>query len=629
MPGRAEAGQVAQTKFAVPRGPKETIARPRLFEVLDAGLQGPLTLLAASAGAGKSVLLSSWIAAGRSPGPVAWLSLDADDGDRRRFWRAVLEALTRATEDEAVAALAVSPREPMQMDIVLPALVDALAGDDTPLVLVLEDFHEVSDVVHDDVARLVRFAPPTLRLVIVTRSDPAIGLGRLRLDGRLTELRDAQLAFTLAETRAMFDALGLSLAPADLERLWRRTEGWAAALRLAAASLRLHADQHAFVEHFAGTDVTISDYLASEVLAHQPPDLHDFLLRTSVVETLNAELADALTGGTDGRSMIGRLEHGGVLTTPLDEHGVWHRYHPLFAELLRAELRVQLPGEVDGLHRRAAIWLSEHGEDSAALRHAAAGRAWDLAGDLVAARWLQLLIEGELGALRPVVETMPREHVEASPELALAFGAALLTRGNDVAAAPYLRLARDGGSRVPAERRAPFTAGMAAVSLYEGRLRGDPERALQAARGLLDRDPVLDDEDLNLGVRAFVLAQLGIVELWTGDLDAAAEHLERAMSAATVAEHDWTLVAAGAHLAVVRAIRGEVPRAVHNAESAIDLARRRGWTRTEPAGAAYCILAALAVEQGRHDECAARRTRCATPATVHCVQSKRSCARCC
>src|SRR5919198_5614359 len=283
MPGRAEAGQVAQTKFAVPRGPKETIARPRLFEVLDAGLQGPLTLLAASAGAGKSVLLSSWIAAGRSPGPVAWLSLDADDGDRRRFWRAVLEALTRATEDEAVAALAVSPREPMQMDIVLPALVDALAGDDTPLVLVLEDFHEVSDVVHDDVARLVRFAPPTLRLVIVTRSDPAIGLGRLRLDGRLTELRDAQLAFTLAETRAMFDALGLSLAPADLERLWRRTEGWAAALRLAAASLRLHADQHAFVEHFAGTDVTISDYLASEVLAHQPPDLHDFLLRTSVV----------------------------------------------------------------------------------------------------------------------------------------------------------------------------------------------------------------------------------------------------------------------------------------------------------------------------------------------------------
>jgi LuxR family transcriptional regulator, maltose regulon positive regulatory protein len=605
MPPRAAAATFLATKFSPPRTPQAMISRPRLLDLLDAGARGPVTLLAAPAGAGKSALVSSWIAESRAAGPVAWLALDTDDADRRRFWRAVFEALTRATGDEAVAALAVSPREPMDIHVVLPSLVEALAGREPPVTLVLEDFHEVADVVHDDVQRLIRFAPPALRLIIVTRSDPAIALGRMRLDGSLTEIRTAELAFTLAETSAMFEALDVDLTPDDVERLWQRTEGWAAALRLAAVSLRDHPDPGAFIDAFAGTDVTISDYLVSEVLAHQPPDLREFLLRTSIVDTLNPELADALTGRGDGHAMIARLEHGGILTTPLDEHGIWHRYHPLFAELLRAELRSHLPGEVDGLHRRAAIWLAAHDRDAAALRHAATGRAWDLAAELVTARWIHLLIEGEMSALQPIVEAMPRERVEASAELALAYGAALLARGDHLGAAPYLRLAEEDGDGVPAERRALFTAGMAAMGLYEGRVRGDPRRALAAARQLLGRDPVLDGEDVLGGVRAFVLCQLGIVELWTGELEAATEHLERAMSAAIGAEKDWTVLAAGAHLAVARAIRGEVPRALRYAQDAVELARRRGWTRTEHAGAAYCILAALAVEQGRNDDCAA------------------------
>jgi LuxR family maltose regulon positive regulatory protein len=605
MPGRATSDALLATKFSAPRGPKAMVVRCRLLETLDAGVHGPVTLLAAPAGAGKTALVSAWIADSRPPGPVGWLSLDADDADRRRFWRAVLEALTRATGDELVAGLAVSPREPLRKDVVLSALVDALDGRDEPVVLVLEDFHEVSDVVSDDVERLVRFQPAALRLVIITRADPAIGLGRLRLDGRLTEIRAADLAFTLPEAHAMFQALGIDLAQADLERLWQRTEGWAAALRLAAASLRDHHDPAAFVDRFAGTEATISDYLLSEVLARQPADLREFLLRTSVVETLNAELADALTGRADGHSMIARLEHGSVLTTPLDDHGLWHRYHPLFAELLRAELHAQLPGEVEALHRRAAAWLADHERDRAALRHAAAGGAWDLAADLVAARGMQFLIDGEIAALAPIVDAMPREHVEASPELALAFAAALLGGGDHRGAAPYLRLASDHGARVPAQRLAQFTASIAALGLYEGRLRGEPIRALEEARTVLQGDVVLDDDGVSRGVRAFVLGQLGVVELWTGDLAAAVQHLEHAMSAAAAAENDWTVLAAGAYLAVAYAIRGEVPRAVRAAESALDLAHRRGWSRTEPTGAALCILAALAIEQGRRDDGAA------------------------
>jgi LuxR family maltose regulon positive regulatory protein len=599
---RAVADPLLVTKLSVPRGPRAAVLRDRLLDRLDIGVQGPVTLVAAPAGAGKSALLSSWIAEGRPPGPVAWLSLDTDDADRRRFWRGVLAALAQATGDDAVAALAVSPREPMRMGLVATALADALEGTRDPVVLVLDDFHEVVDAVHEDLERLLRFPPPALRLVIVTRADPPIGLGRLRLDGRLTEIRAAELNFSLDEAGALFGAMGIALAPEDLATLWRRTEGWAAALRLAAVSLQHHPDPPAFIEHFAGTDATISDYLVSEVLSRQPRDLRDFLLRTSVVETMSAELADTLTGRTDGRLMLSWLEHGGVLTTPLDGRGTWHRYHPLFAELLRAELRAQLPDEVAPLQRRAATWLAARGDNAAALRHAAAGGAWELAAELTTTRWFRMMINGEMGTLRPILETMPRRFVEASPELALAFGAALLARGDHAGAEPYLRRAEEGEAVVAPERQAPFAASRAAMVLYAGRLRGDPKAALRAARELSDEATVLDSGALSSDVRSFVLGQLGIVELWTGDLDAATAHLERAHANALDAGNDWTALAATAHLAVARAFRGELQRALRDADHAVRLAVRRGWGRSELAGAAYCVQAAVAIQRGQRDE---------------------------
>ena len=211
--------------------------------------------------------------------------------------------------------------------------------------LVLDDLHHVADVVREDIERLVRYPPPALRLVLVTRADPPIGLGRLRLEGWLTEIRARDLAFTPDEASSLFVALDVPIAPDELTTLWRRTEGWSAALCLAAMSVRAHPEPRRFIEHFAGTDAAVSDYLLSEVLARQPPDVREFLLRTSILDTVCGELADALTGGSDGQRMLNRLEHGGALLAPLDEHGVWHRYHPLFAELLRAQLRAQLGSE--------------------------------------------------------------------------------------------------------------------------------------------------------------------------------------------------------------------------------------------------------------------------------------------
>ena len=215
--------------------------------------------------------------------------------------RAVLATLSEATMTRW--ALAISPREPLDMDLVLPALVDALEARDEPVVLVLDDLHQVVDVVREDIERLVRYPPAALRLVLVTRADPPIGLGRLRLEGWLTEIRARDLAFTPDEASALFEALDVPIAPAEIATLWRRTEGWSAGLCLAAMSVRAHPEPERFIEHFAGTDATVSDYLLSEVLARQPPDLRDFLLRTSIVDTVCGELADALTGGSDGQRM--------------------------------------------------------------------------------------------------------------------------------------------------------------------------------------------------------------------------------------------------------------------------------------------------------------------------------------
>jgi LuxR family maltose regulon positive regulatory protein len=580
------------------------VARQRLLEFVDMGVQGHLTLVAAPAGAGKSALLISWIATGRAPGPVAWLSLDASDADRGRFASAVLATLTRATCDPLLATLAGRPHDPAGTDDLFPAVVDALNERDEPVVLVLDDFHEVADVVREDLERLVRFPPPALRLVLLTRADPPISLGRLRLDGRLTEIRAPDLAFTLSEARELFHALDVPIASEQITSLWEVTEGWAAGLCLAALSVRAHPDAAQFVEQFAGTDATVSDYLVSEVLARQPPDVRGFLLRTSIVDLVCGELADALTGGSDGQQMLLRLEHAGIplTTVALDEHAVWHRYHPLFAELLRAECRAQLGDEVAELHRRAAVWLAGNADSASALRHVAAGRAWDLGAELVIERWVDLLIDGEMAAVRPVLEAMPPERVAACPELSLAFAAAMLALDKEKLAEPLLDAADGAEALVAPERRSHVAAALAAVGLYAGRLYGDPARALETAHELLARDRVLETDETAAGLRGLVLCQLGILELWTGDVDAAVGHLERARAVAAEDGGDRTVLVATAYLALANAFRGEFARARRRAEDALVVAERGGWARTEPAAAAYSVLAGVCIQRDELDE---------------------------
>jgi LuxR family transcriptional regulator, maltose regulon positive regulatory protein len=583
MAGPAWGETLLQTKFAVPTGPSLTVVRERLLELLDAGARRPLTLVSAPAGAGKTALVSGWVASGRAPRPVAWLSLDGGDADRGRFWHAVLEALARSGAGSLES---------------LTALVNAYAQREARVVLVLDDFHEVADVVYDDIERLLRHPAPGLAVVILTRSDLAIGLDRLRVDGGLVEIRAADLAFTREEALALARELRLGLSADDVTTLWTRTEGWAAGLRLAALALKDHAEPTDFIEHFAGTDVTVGDYLRNEVLARQPAELREFLLRTSIVDELNGDLADVLTGGSDGMRSLARLERGGALLGRGGDGGDQHRYHPLFADLLRAELRSELGAETDELHRRAAAWLVAHGDDARALRHAAAGRAWGLAAELTRERWLALLMCGELSALDPVLAGMPRARADADPELALAFSAALLEGGDRALAERYLRRAQDGEREVPTARRSHFAAATAGAQLCAARIRGDVAAARAAAHALMDRRDALGDVG-GAEVRSFALANLGIVELWTGDLAAAARDLERAHTAAVEANHDWLALVTTAHLAVLAMFRSEHARAARRVDEARAVAERRGWTGAWPAGAALAVAVGLSMQRGR------------------------------
>jgi LuxR family maltose regulon positive regulatory protein len=593
------AGRLPATMFAVPADQATIIARPRLFDALDAGTEGPLTLVSAPPGAGKTVLLASWIGAGRPPGPVAWLSLDAANAERRPFWHAVLEALSRAGAGDAVTALA--GRSHRRVERLVAALAAALDDRAEPIVLVLDDFRDAGPAAHADLDQLLQHPPAALRVVIATRADPPMRLARLRMQDRLAEIRQPALAMTLAEAGEMLAAVGLSLDADDLRRLWQHTEGWAGALRLAALSLRGHPDPGRFVADFAGDDRAISDYLISEVTSRASPEERRMLLRTSVVGVLNGDLANALTGGTDGSRRLAELAASGALLMPLDRRDDWFRYHALFRELLQAELRSESPELVPELHRRAAEWFAGHGEDAQALLHAVEAADWELAARLAGDRWVDLLIRGESGVLRPLVERLPAEVVVEEPEVALAISSALLDRGDQAEAARLLERAAAGADRVPAGRRTRFDVSLCALQLYVERLRGDLDTALRtgralAAAGRLDRDAV--DADL----RALALLHLGIAELWTGALDAAGAHLEQARTVAAEARHDWLVLMAGAHLALLAATTHDYVRAARRAGDALGLAERSGWERTWPAGAACLALAAAEFLWHRGDD---------------------------
>ena len=434
------------TQFAVPAPPFGMVERPRLREQMKRGLAEPVTLVCAPAGSGKTSLVADGVA---SEQRVAWIALEAADDDPGQLWDAVLAALDLAgavPPESALAALAAPVRE--SRDAFMPLLVNALAALPERVVLVLDDVHVLrSRECMAQLSFLLLHTPDTLRLVLTARADPALPLHVLRVRGRLVEIRGADLAFTEDEAGALLAAHGLSLSPDLVRALHARTEGWGAGLRLAALSLQGREDPERFVAEFAGDDRVVADYLLAEVLDRQPARRRAFLLRTSLVERISGELADALTGDGNGADTLAVLERTNGFVIGVDGHGEWYRYHRLFARLLRMRAERELVSELPGLHARAARWYAQQGAGLEALRHAVAAGEWDLAVEIIAEHWFELYVRGDAGAIRGLVVSLPADRLTSDAELAAVLACTALDVGGHRRRRAPLRARRAGRGR--------------------------------------------------------------------------------------------------------------------------------------------------------------------------------------
>jgi LuxR family maltose regulon positive regulatory protein len=364
-------------KLAPPTLRAGLIPRSRLASLLQTGVGARLCLLAAPAGSGKTTLLGQWRAASGG-GRAAWVSLDESDNDPTRFWTHVIEALRTVEPSLGTAALEALPGPSVDLDRVVPAsLLNELSALGAPLVLVLDDYHMVTNATcHRTLGLLLDHLPANVHVVLSTQVDPPLQLARLRARGELAELRVADLRFTGEEASELLNgAMGLRLAADDVERLVQRTEGWAAGLVLAGLALRGCQDPSAFIASFHGDDRHVAGYLVGEVLARQPEQVRTFLLWTSVLERLSGPLCDAVLETEGSAALLGKLEPSNLLLMPLDDRREWYRYQQLFGNLLRLELTCREPMLVPVLHRRAAAWHRQAGNLEEASHHATAAES--------------------------------------------------------------------------------------------------------------------------------------------------------------------------------------------------------------------------------------------------------------
>jgi LuxR family maltose regulon positive regulatory protein len=559
-----------------------------------------VTLVCAPAGSGKTVLLRSWTA--ELDEPVAWVMVDRGERDSQRFWLHLIDALADAAGDEVIER--VSPAPSFAGAAVLERLLTQLGELDEPLVLVVDDLHELdSEDAFDWLELLLGRLPAQLRVVLATREDLALGLHRLRLAGELTELRAPDLRFSLDDTRAMLGASGIALSDPSVVSLHERTEGWPAGLRLAVISLAAHPDPDRFVSEFSGSERTVAAYLLAEVLERQPPEVRDLLLRTSILERVCGPLADALTGGTGAEAILQRLEDQNAFVTALDAARTWFRYHHLLSDLLRLELRRIEPATIPSLHRAAAAWHQQHGDVVEAIRHAQAARDWAEAGRLLVDNYLALTMGGRGQTLHALLGMFPPEVRLNDGNIAGALAIDSVMRGLHDEAAAHLDAARRLAAATGAERRRLFDVYLAVIGLELARRRSDLPKAEEEMSDLeatLAATPEATELPVSAEYRALALMNLGIAELWAGRPEAAREHLNDALTLTRRIPRPFIEVGCLANLAIAAPLAGQpLPVALELSERAIAIAEEHGWTSESISSGAFAMAGTALLRQGR------------------------------
>ncbi|MCQ3937637.1 MAG: hypothetical protein DPW18_11410 [Chloroflexi bacterium] len=596
------------TKISPPILRQHLVSRQKVLGQLNGGLRDGhlLALVSAPAGYGKTTTIRMWVE--EAGYPVAWVTLEKSDNDLKQFFTYVLTALGQAVEHLGQAALeAVENAREMNIQHILGLLTNDLCSLDQPIVLVLEEYHLIeNENIDQAVEFLLNQAIANLHVVIATREDPNLPLTRLRVRNQLTEIRAADLSFSLEEAGEFFsEVMGVNLSQKETEILKNRTEGWAAGLQLAALSLKESRDTSKFVEAFGGTHRHVLDYLIEEVLGSQPEEIREFLCRTSILDQLSAPLCEAVTGQRDSRKYLQHLENNNLFLVSLDEERTWYRYHALFGELLKNQLLQIEAGRVDQLHARAADWYENNGYIQKAVEHAFQMSGGDKAAELIERHALPMIYQGEISAVKGWFDRLTEPLTQASPmlyickvwSLVLMQRVALYTEDVE----QTLQAADDALSRVNADEalRNLVAGHIASIQAFIMGLPGltgaKPERLIETAQKAQRFLP--QDEKAIRSVNAMVIGN-GYTAL--ADLPAAEMAFKQTLEDGTAGGNFYAAVYGPINLILIALAKGQLKDAMQLCETNIARFNQLlAGQRFPPIGALHILKGGVLLEENR------------------------------
>jgi len=590
--------RLLRSKLTPPQARKGIAARGQLLDRLREGRGRKLTLVCAPAGYGKTTVLAQWCEADRDRTPFVWMSADESDSDPVRFWSHLIAGLQAVHPRAGAASIEALRAGPSAVaSVVLPLLVDELA-DAPPSVLVVDDWHLVRSTVCDESMRiLLERGPPGVQVVLSSRSDPNLPVGRWRAHGELGEVRALDLQLSHAEAAAFLHETNVDLGPEDIDRLTERTEGWAAGLGLASMLLQREGDPHAFVLDFAGDSRHLLEYISDDVLRSVGEEMREFLLRSSVLDEMSGAACDAVLETHGSAAMLAEIERANLFLVPLDRHGELYRFHRLFADVLRRELARTSPGAVSQLHARASAWFEAQGDGEVAVRHAIAGRDLARASDLVTFHQRSLMNEGRLATLARWLEELSWPEATAEPQLALVRASLAAQTAQPADEIERWLAVAAAGSRI-----GPLANGIASVesciailrSLY---LTQGVTPAVAAAKRAVELEPS------GSGWRRQALIGLGQALYLQGNADEARAPLVEAQRLPYAQDHAPAAAAVLAYLALAELDAGDLAAAKRHVGESLELLEAHGLAESYVATNTHVALAgASAADADLHRE---------------------------
>ncbi len=595
-----------RTKFYVPPIRSTQIARPRLSDLINAGLDRSLILVSAPAGYGKTTLVSRWLKETKITS--AWLSLDNGDNDPIRFLQYLLTTLlpiAPGIENDLLGML--QGIQPAHFENVIIQLVNELTSVSDPFVLVLDDFHVIqSEAVLKILSYLLEHLPNQMHLAILTRTDPPLPLSRLRVRGQLLNIRADQLRFTQVEIASFLnETMGLTLSASDLSALEKRTEGWIASLQLAALSMQGSKDIHGFVSAFTGSHHYVMDYLAEEVLKLQPKKVSNFLLQTSILDRLCGPLCEAvveidMAAPMDGQAMLQSLEEMNLFTIPLDDERHWYRYHHLFSDVLRKRLEHQSRQLLPQLHRRASQWYEKNGFISESIQQAITAGDQDRAAKLIEDNGCLLLISGDVATLLNWAEAIDFQ-AENRPWLAIQKAWALALTGDLERVEPTLKVPEELLSPLKATDEVRTMQGtIAAARAHCANTRGDTQSAAKYARQALELLP--DCSSISQSIRSVTVSILGDASRINGNLEEAILAYTEAIKIGREANNLNMVIIANSNIADILMEQGQLHRAADIYARSLQMAVRPDGQRSPLAANIFDGMGRLSYEWDRLDD---------------------------